>query len=58
MDNYSTARPTIILLRDCCNKRGMAKARWRNNNPAKGPWSDSVPVYCLLMDDLGKGSAN
>ncbi|GHT83862.1 hypothetical protein FACS1894137_06080 [Spirochaetia bacterium] len=53
-DNYSTARATVILPPNCCNKRGMAKARWRNNNPEKGPWSDSVPVFCLLMDDLGK----
>ncbi|GHV76674.1 hypothetical protein AGMMS49942_14950 [Spirochaetia bacterium] len=52
-ENYSTAHPVIILPPECCNKKGMAKARWQNNNPTKGPWSDSVPVLCLLMDTLG-----
>jgi hypothetical protein len=56
-ENYSTGHPTIKLPPECCNKPGMAKARWRNNNPERGPWSDSVQVFCFLRDELGKGAA-
>ncbi|GHT82840.1 hypothetical protein FACS1894137_02530 [Spirochaetia bacterium] len=51
--NFPKARATLRIPRELCNKKGGAKARWRNTNPEQGPWSDSVPVFCLLQDDAG-----
>jgi hypothetical protein len=57
-ETYTTARPTIFLPPNCCNKKGMAKLRWRNKNPVKGPWSDSFPVFCILMAEMGNAPPN